>query len=129
MRTRQYSHFAAQRPDIEEPAAIATHFFIQDADSERLLLKIIEGLRDLERGRVRVLSQDCLFYFAAQRIDCFAASDLPRRIKGGFNAVASNLISNLQEIISDREPCDTPFRFTCGRGQLFCMAVISRTNP
>src|SRR5947207_12409869 len=53
MRAGQHAHFATDRTQIVITATVHAFLFVQDADPERLLWHVIEGLRDRERSGLR----------------------------------------------------------------------------
>src|SRR6516165_10897948 len=58
VRTRQETHFRAQRPDLKEAAPVAALLPIEDADPKGLFLKIVEGLRDFERRCIGIIRKN-----------------------------------------------------------------------
>ena len=122
MSARQKAHFAADRPQIPIAAPINAFLFFQNADAKRLLLDVIECLRDREGISLRTFLQDCHLHFLAQRIHGFRARDLAFGVKRAFDPVARNAVSDIEQFLVHLEQLRLAFRFAHHRRQFFLNA-------
>ena len=95
MRTREETHFRAQRPDLKKAAPVTALLPIEDADPKGLFLKIVESLRDFERRCVRITRENGGLNFTLESINRLAPGDFTAGVKRGFNSISGHLISNL----------------------------------
>ena len=70
---------------------------------KRLLLQVVERLRNLERGGVRVLGEDGFLHLGLERADGLAAGGFGGVVDGGLDAVAGDLVSDLLDLVADGE--------------------------
>ena len=117
MRPRQKPYFSAQRTQIMEAATVTTLLSIKNADSERLFLKVVERLRNLELGRIRILRENVCFDLFAQGIDCSAASNFSRSVERRFDAVTGDLVRNFEKVIANIPKVDLTLGLTCNRSE------------
>ena len=96
MRSRKHADFASDLPQILITAAVHAFLFFENAFAKRLLLDVIERLRDRERIGLRMFFQDRHLHFFAQRFDGLGASDFARRVERAFNSIAGDLIRDFE---------------------------------
>src|ERR1700758_5195103 len=102
-----------------EATAITACFPVKNTDSKCFFLQVIECLRNLERRRVRILSENRGIDFLTQRIDRLPSSNLTRRIERSLDAITGHLVGNFKQVVSDREKLDLPFGFPDRGGEFF----------
>src|ERR1700760_1521856 len=100
MRPRKQTHFGTQRPQIVKTPTVTTLLSVKNANSEGLLLKVIERLRNLEGARLGMFSQKGCFDLLAEGIHSFAACHLSGSIKGRLDAVSGDLIGDFKKVIT-----------------------------
>ena len=118
MRARQEPNFCAQRTKIMESAPVTALLPIKNADPECLFLQVIESLGNFERCRIWIGCQHRRLHFFAKGIDRFTAGNFSRSVKGPFDAVAGDLVSDFKKIIANIEKRDLTLRFA-GHGNKF----------
>ena len=122
MCARQHAYFAADRAQIAVAAAIDALLFFQNTDAKRLLLHVIEGLRDSERIGFGMFFLDCGLHFLAQSVHGFGARHLAFGIKRLFDAVARNAVSDVEELLIHLKQRGLAFRSARHCRQLFLNA-------
>ena len=103
VRAGQNGGLARELTELREATTVATLLLIQNADAECLLLKVIECLGDLERGRCGILLEDFGLHLLLEGTDGLASGNLAGGVEGGLDAVASNLISDLEHSLVNVE--------------------------
>ena len=103
VRAGQETDLGRKRADVEVAAAVDALLLVEDGDAERLLLDVVERLRNLERRGVGVLGEDGLLHLGLQRADGLATGGLGRVVDGGLNAVARDLIGDFLDLVANGE--------------------------
>ncbi len=102
------------------PATVTTLLSIENANSKRFFLEVIERLRNFEGGGIRILRQNRRFDFFPEGIDCFAARDFAGSVERRLDAVSGHLVGNFEKIIPDILKRDLTLRFA-GHGNQFSL--------
>jgi hypothetical protein len=76
MNAWQGADFSIERAKVTDAAAVGADAFVHDGDAECLLLKVFEGLLDVEVGRFRSARLDSGFHFVAESIHFFWDYDM-----------------------------------------------------
>ena len=103
MRARQEADLGAQRADFHVAAPVHALLFVEDRHAERLLLEVLERLRNLEGRRVGIPGEDGLLDLVLERADGLAAGGLGGIVDGLLDAVAGHLVGNLHQLGGDLE--------------------------
>src|SRR5437762_4061243 len=98
MRAWQHPNFAADLTQILIAASIHPLLSFQHTDAKRLYLDVVEGLGNSEIVRLGIFLKHRRLHFFAQGFDCLGARNFSLRVKGALNAIARNLIRNLEQL-------------------------------
>ena len=96
---RKGCHFAVERAQVTDFAAISAHTFFHDGDAESFLLKVFEGLLDFKLGGLWEALHDGGFHFIAQGTDFFATLYFGSSVDGGLDAAACDFVGDFQEFV------------------------------
>ena len=107
----QRAVFCVERAEVADLATVGTHAFLHDRDAERLLLKVFEGLLDIEVGRFRSTLLDRGFDFVAQGADFLRTLGFRWRVDGRLDAVAGDFVSDLEKVVLGEHRCEFTLRF------------------
>src|SRR5260221_12651092 len=102
-----------------EAAAITACFPVKNADSKRFFLQVIECLRNFERRRVRILSENRGIDFLTQCVDRLTSSNLTERIVSSLDAIPGHLVGNFEQVVSTPRKSTPRFRFPTPAGGFF----------
>ena len=118
VRAGEQAHLAGKGADVMQPASVAALLLVEDADPECFFLQVVERLGDLELRSGREFFQNRGFHFLAEGVHGLAAGDFARRVDGGFDAVAGDMVGDLENRVGDLEERHRALGFADLRGEL-----------
>ena len=95
----QGADFAVEFAEIADLTAVCTHAFFHDGNTERLFLKIFEGLLDIEVSRFRSTLLDGGFDFVAECADFLGTLSFRRCVDGCLDAVAGDFVGDFEKVL------------------------------
>jgi hypothetical protein len=113
--------------EFKKAATVTALLLVKDANTESLLLKVIERLGNLEFGGGRKLLKDLGTYLLTEGSDGLAASNLAGGVEGRLDAISGHLIGDLEHPLVHIEEGELALRFA-GLGDKLLLGSDERTG-